>query len=418
VREAHEEKAMRMHGSTKTMKTMTHGWIGAASCALLAGCAADARTDDAIGVTRNALANRAYVVSRESEDLTVIDLEKLEVIGRVPTNGLVNHMAEISADFEKVYIVSSGTDEVVVVDARALEVVGRIPVGRHPTHVSMSRDGRLLAVMDEDEGSGAISFIDTERDVEIKRVSGLFKPHYLRWSLDGRQAYVANINAHHLTRIDVESLEIVEHIPLADFAGPPAVTEAPDEGGFADAQIGSDGVLYAAHAATGRVLVYDTLAERKLPEIRTGRSPWIVFAEHPFVELAPRYLGPNFGDATVSMIDGEQLSVIATLPGDREAYGVNYSSQAKGRAFVMNRSREDVAVVDTERGAIMRHIDVGGTTETASTSADGKLIVATVSSANRVVVIDAKTERIVETFDAVGSYPWSVTIPNGQNYCH
>jgi YVTN family beta-propeller protein len=357
-------------------------------------------------------------VSLESEDLTVIDLERLEVIGRVPTNGLTNHMAEISADFEKVYVVSSGTDEVVVVDARALEVVGRIAVGRHPTHVSMSRDGRLLAVMDEEEGSGAISFIDTARDVEVKRVPGLHRPHYLRWSLDGRHAYVANINAHHLTRIDVRSLEIVDHIPLADFAAPPNATEAPDEGGFADAQIDNDGMLYAAHAATGRVLVYDTLAEQKLPEIRTGRSPWIVFAEHPFVELAPRYLGPNFGDETVSMIDGDELSVVATLPGDRETYGVNYSSKAPGRAFVMNRSREDIAVVDTERGAILRHIEVGGTTETAATSADGKLIIATVSSADRVVAIDAVSEQIVATFDDVGSFPWSVTIPKGQNYCH
>jgi YVTN family beta-propeller protein len=63
-------------------------------------------------------------------------------------------------------------------------------------------------------------------------------------------------------------------------------------------------------------------------------------------------------------------------------------------------------------------IPVGGTTETASTTADGKYIVATVSSANRVVVIDAANATVVKTFDNVGSYPWSVTIPLGQNYCH
>ena len=61
---------------------------------------------------------------------------------------------------------------------------------------------------------------------------------------------------------------------------------------------------------------------------------------------------------------------------------------------------------------------MGGNTETASTTPDGKLIVAAVSSANRVVVIDAKTGDIVKTFENVGSYPWSVTIPRGQNYCH
>jgi DNA-binding beta-propeller fold protein YncE len=63
-------------------------------------------------------------------------------------------------------------------------------------------------------------------------------------------------------------------------------------------------------------------------------------------------------------------------------------------------------------------IPVGGTTETASTTADGKYIVAAVSSANKVVVIDAIAATVVKTFDNVGKYPWSVTIPQGQNYCH
>jgi len=48
----------------------------------------------------------------------------------------------------------------------------------------------------------------------------------------------------------------------------------------------------------------------------------------------------------------------------------------------------------------------------------GAVVVATVSSANQVVVIDAQTDKIVKTFDNVGRYPWSVTIPLGQNYCH
>ena len=59
-----------------------------------------------------------------------------------------------------------------------------------------------------------------------------------------------------------------------------------------------------------------------------------------------------------------------------------------------------------------------GNTETAATSADGKYIIAAVSSANRVVVIDAESQKIVKTFNNVGNYPWSVTIPGGQNYCH
>lgn len=385
--------------------------VGAMCSFVGAGCASE-NSDNAPD-----LASRAYVVSLESDELTVIDLTELEIIGRVRTAGIANHMAELNADFTKVYIDSSRTDETVVVDTQALDVIGRIPTGAHPEHLSLSRDGKLLAVMNADEGT--VSFIDPLRDVEIKRLGGFNQPHSMRFSPDGAYGYIANIGAYHLTRVDLRTLEIDGHIVLDGFAAPPNATLALDEGGFSDAQIDPSGVLYAAHRASGRVLVYDTVSKQKLRELSVGARPWIAFAEHPFANMPLRALVPNFGDRTLSLIDGSRdARVAATLPGDDEAYGVNFSPLAPDKAFVMNRVRQDIAVVDTSTGSITGRIPVGGNTETAATTADGKWIVATVSSANRVIVIDAVTNEIVKTFDGVGAYPWSVTIPGGQNYCH
>ena len=86
----------------------------------------------------------------------VIDLSKLEIIAKVPTGGVDNHMAELNADFTKVYIDSSDTHETIVVDARTLEVTKRFTTGAHPTHLSLSRDGQLLAVMAEDDNAVAL----------------------------------------------------------------------------------------------------------------------------------------------------------------------------------------------------------------------------------------------------------------------
>jgi YVTN family beta-propeller protein len=183
-------------------------------------------------------------------------------------------------------------------------------------------------------------------------------------------------------------------------------------------QIDGDGILYAAHAGTGRVLVYDTRTQQKKQELAVGPRPWIVYAEHPFSAVRTHVV-PNFGDQTITMIDAGLQAVSGAVGGaDRESFGVNYSPLAPNRAFVMNRFREEIAVVDTTDRRRVATIPVGGNTETASTTADGKWIVATVSNANRVVVIDAATNEIVKTFDNVGRYPWSVTIPLGQNYCH
>jgi DNA-binding beta-propeller fold protein YncE len=369
------------------------------------------------------------------------------------------HMAELSADFSTVYLTAPDKDELLIVDAKSLssdtseeallnrayvvsrdtgalamidlrtleltqkqtyDVAQRVVLGKHPTHMSVTRDGEMLAVMNEEEGTGAVSFIDTKSGVEMKRLGGFFTPHFMRFSHDGQYGYVANINAHHVTRVNLGNLEIDGHIALDGFDGPPNVTLAPNEGGFGDAQIDASGIMFAAHRDTGRVLVYDTNTHQKSADLKVGNKPWIAFAEHPFHNIPRHHLVTNFGDKSVSVINAVELlpEVVASLPGDEEAYGVNYSSRTPNKAFVMNRIRQDIAVVNTETFEIADRIPVGGNTETAATTADGKWIIAAVSSANRVVVIDAVTEKIVKTFENVGSYPWSVTIPNGQNYCH
>jgi len=385
-----------------TIRTFVCGAIAALS---LAACAEPAPPD---------LARRAYVVSRDSDELTVLDTETHAVIGRVATGARSAHMAEVSADLTTVFVSSPDTDELIVVDARSLEVTGRIALLGHPTHVTTSRDGTLLAVVLE--GANAVSFVDVASRDEVARIDDLMMtPHFVRWSLDDEIAYVANIGGYHVTPIDVATFTAREPIRLDGY---PENTVAAAETGFADVQIDRDGVLWAAHAASGRVLAYDTVAGAKLGELDVGMRPWIVFAEHPFANVPARSLVPSFGDRAVALIDGAQRAVVATVDGDDEAYGVNFSSATPERAFVMNRIREDVAVVDTAAGAIVGRIPVGGTTETAATTPDGAAIIAAVSSADRIVVIDPVRAEVVTTIDGIGDYPWSVTIAGGQNYCH
>jgi DNA-binding beta-propeller fold protein YncE len=265
-----------------------------------------------------------------------------------------------------------------------------------------------------------VMIVDAATQKIVTTIPRFYLPHFMRMSLDGRFGYVANLRGNHITKVDLQSFAVVDEIALDGFAVTTPQTALAGEDGFADVQIDQvSGLLYAAHRASGRVLVYDTVNERKLPDLAVGARPWIVYAEHPFAAVSRRHVVPNFGDLSASVTSADATRVVATLPfADQETYGVNYSPLVPDQAFLMNREKQQIAVADTATMQLVDSIDVGGTTETASTTADGKWIVATVSSANRVVVIDAATHRIVKTFDGVGSYPWSVTIPRGQNYCH
>jgi hypothetical protein len=75
-------------------------------------------------------------------------------------------------------------------------------------------------------------------------------------------------------------------------------------------------------------------------------------------------------------------------------------------------------VIDRGTGELVEAIDVGGTTETASTTGDGKYLLLPISSSNEFRVLDAVTRGEVARFDYVGEYPWSVTTVGGPNYCH
>jgi len=361
------------------------------------------------------LERRAYVVSERSEELTVIDLDKLEIVAKVPTGGVGNHMVELSGDFRKVFVTSAATDEIITVDAESLKVAGSIPVTGHPSHLTLTPDERLIAVMAED--TNEVAFVDVRDEKETHRLQGFSTPHFMRFTPDGNYGYVANIGGDTISRVDMREMKVIDQIGLDN---PADLLDDQEEGGFADAQIAHDGTLYAAHHASGKVITINAMTGAKQTELPVGKGPWVAFAEHPFRSLELRHVVPNFGDQTISVIAGQtkKPEVTATLPGDEEAYGVNYSSLEPDLAFVMNRVRQDVAVVDTRRGEIVERIDVGGNTETASTTPDGRYIVATVSNRNRVVVIDVPTRKVKKVFDNVGKYPWSVVIPKGQNYCH
>jgi DNA-binding beta-propeller fold protein YncE len=373
--------------------------------ATAAGCGGPQCTGD--------LANRAYIVSKDSDEVHVIDLSCQEVVAVARTGGQSLHMLEVNGTLDRLYVDSSNTDETVVVDARTLEVVERIHTKRHPTHITATRDNKYFLVMSE--ADNMVLVIDQAANKIVREIPGFYLPHFARMSPDGKFAYIANLEAHHITKVDLQSLAIVDQIALDGF---PVPTEAPNEGGFADVQIDQQtGILYGAHISTGRVLVYDTLQNKKLPELTVGKQPWIVYAEHPFQAVSGNHVVPSFADEQAAIVT--PTSVLATLPvADDETYGVNYSPLVPDQAFVMNRNKQEIAVIDTTKMSLLDRIDVGGTTETASTTADGKYIVATVSSANRVVIIEAATHRIVKTFENLGHYPWSVTIPGGQNYCH
>jgi DNA-binding beta-propeller fold protein YncE len=393
-------------------------------------------TDVPPAISEEALSNRAYVISNESNELFVVDLSTLTAVGSVDTsisNGVNgNHMSMLSRDGSKLFISAADQDAIVVVDARTLAVVDRIELGAHPTHseacFGCPPDGRdELWVVNElgggpqmetngEGGQGSVSVIDMDTNEVLKTISdpSFNVPHFVRFQ--GHTAYIPSIGGNQISVLDVDTHRVKDVLLLEGQAAPGPCSGDPC--GFADAQIDKSGILVAAHIESGRVLSYDTLGLQRRADIVTGNKPWSIFVD----QLSDSFdtdLMPNWGDETVSLIDRKQGKEIArSLEGDQESYGINYSPLAPGQAFVLNRIKERVAVIDRMTGTLIQSLDVGGTTETASTTRDGRYLLLPISSTGQFAVLDVATRAEVARFDNVGTYPWSVTTVGGQNYCH
>ncbi len=412
-----------------------------ASALLLPACGSsgDRSTLDAVNVSDEELAERAYVISEQSDELFVMDLGSMTEVGKVDTSLSTgvnsNHMSMLSGDARKLYVMATNEDAAVVVDTATLQVIGRIPLGAHPTHaeacLGCPPDGRDLlwvvneggghgegapAESEEEHGHGSVSIIDMGTDEVIATFEheSLEVPHFVRFH--DRSAFIPSIGGNQITVVDLDSLQVSD-VLLREGVTEPGPCSG-DPCGFADAQIDRNGLLVAAHIETGQVLSYDAAGGFRRADLRTGNKPWSIFVDSMSDDF-DTHLMPNWGDSTVSLIDRVQEREVArSAEGDVESFGVNYSPLAPGQAFVLNRIKERIAVIDRNDGSLIEALDVGGTTETASTSGDGRYLLLPISSTNQFSVFDVTTRTEVARFDEVGTYPWSVTTVGGQNYCH
>jgi DNA-binding beta-propeller fold protein YncE len=266
------------------------------------------------------------------------------------------------------------------------------------------------------KGVGSVSVIDMATDEVVRTISdpSFNVPHFVRFH--ERTAYIPSIGGNQISVLDLDT-QLVTDVLLLEGQTEPGPCSG-DPCGFADAQIDGSGLLVAAHSESGRVLSFDTNRLTRRADLKMGNRPWSIFVDQLSNDF-DTHLMPNWGDETVSVIDRrEQREVARSLEGDQESYGINYSPLAPGQAFVLNRMKERVAVIDRTTGSLIESLDVGGTTETASTTKDGRYLLLPISSTNQFAVLDVTTRTEVARFDDVGIYPWSVTTIGGQNYCH
>lgn len=151
-------------------------------------------------------------VNTGTNDLTLFDRHRREVVGVVPT-GRGPEGAALAPDLSRMYVAVSGEDQVAVFDTSTGEPlpVVRLAAGDRPRELAVSPDGRTLLVLNE--GSNSLAWIDAFSGTEAARVTTGFTPISLLVDRSFRRAYVLNQGSNTMTVVDVAMRTVAATVP-------------------------------------------------------------------------------------------------------------------------------------------------------------------------------------------------------------
>jgi YVTN family beta-propeller protein len=259
---------------------------------------------------------RLYVTNSLGDDITVIDLQTLKIVGDIKVGAQV-HGVCAPADGRRLFTTIESEHNLKIIDTKTGKILSVIPLTGRPNECAATPDGRYVGVPIRDGNS--VDIVDTTKQKVVK-VLPVKVPHNCYNSGNNDDLYVSSMGDDEIDRIDLRTMTYSEKIPVAGIPRPYAVSTdektlyvaLSDFHGYAVASIpqckviqrvelpwappskcplephtpthglglSPDGAeLWVTSLADDRVYVYDTRANKLLGKVLTGNCPnWITFS--------------------------------------------------------------------------------------------------------------------------------------------
>lgn len=273
------------------------------------------------------------------DQIALIDPDTGQLV-RVPV-GPATHGVDTTPDGRKAYATSFGSDEVSVIDLARRAVVGKVKVGGQTHHIQVSPQGRWAYAT---VGSAnAVAIIDTRTDALAATVPVAEGPTYVVFTPDGRKAYVSSKSGI-ISVIDVAQPQVVKEIAL--------------EGKPDHLALSADGSrLYVADGQNGQLVVIDTVQDTITAAVPVGTGPHgVAVAVKKGQERV--YVG-NRGQTTLSIVDPVSLAVVGTV--DLGVSPEHLTASADGRTLYVGSIPDgSLFVLEVARDRVTKRIAVGG----------------------------------------------------------
>ncbi len=296
-----------------------------------------------------------------------------------PSASLLNATRAIALNAKtgKVYALDRTQDAVAVFDGEKKAAVS-VKVGKDPVALAINEATNRIYVANN--GGGSVSVIDGSKDAVVATVEVGALPYVLAVNPVTNKIFVSNTFSDKITLIDGETNAIStikagsadsividtkrdrayligwEGTSLTVLDSKPTIVGKIQMGGMHLWGMAVDeaaGKLYVTRAGKAELAIVDE-ASGNVTNIATGATPCAV-AVNPATKLI--YV-VNHEDDAVSVIDGTQGKVLATVKVGEKPQGIAVDAKAN-RIYVANVHGDSVSVIDGARNAVIKTLRVG-----------------------------------------------------------
>ena len=289
---------------------------------------------------------RLYVGNSTADNISVIDLNSLKVIGDIHVGPHVHGMA-VQADGSRLFSTSEGDNTLRIFDTSTDKLVSAIKLTGRPNQCAVTPDGKYVAIPIRDKDS--VDIVDVAQQKIVKTLS-VKAPHNAFNAGSNRYIFVSSMGDQAVNMIDLEKMDYAASIPTGGVPRPYVITR--------------DGrTMYVAESDLHGFVVVDIPAKEV---VRRVEMP----AEHPTPREHP-------GEPINTLTHGLALS-----PDEKELWVTSLLDDA-------------MYVYDVGSQKIVSQVPVGSGPNWVAFSPDGKYVCVSNAADDDVSIIDVKARREV-----------------------
>jgi YVTN family beta-propeller protein len=303
----------------------------------------------AVHAQKSATVPTLYVTNSTGDNIHIIDLRTLKVVGELKT-APHPHGAAVSGDGRRFFTTIENDHTLLVFDSAANRLLRTIKLTQLPNQCAVTPDGKFAGV--PIRGGDSVDIVDIELGKVVKNLP-VKTPHNCYNAKRNDHLWVTSMGDHKVNLIDLKSLSYLAEIPVGGVPRPLAVTR-------------DEKLLYCALSDLHGFVIADVaqkkvIARVELPALPAGAKLPVPNTPTHGLELSPdekELWVTSCATDSVYVVDTASRKIVGKVGVGSGPNWVAFSPDGK-YCCVSNVLSDDVSIIDTARRQEATRIRVG-----------------------------------------------------------